>query len=262
MLKGEEFRDEDVSQNYQYRAPYSDGVFEQLISISPRHRTLLDLGCGTGKIARHLSSSFDHVTAVDPSTAMLSVGKKQNNGNAPNISWVKGTAEAFEYKGEPFDLIVAAASIHWMDQEIVFPRLLDIVTEDHVFAVVDGDGAFQPPWQDEWNRFLAYWVNEMTGDEYHAGKKNTPYSNFMNRHKNFLRISGESKILSKPVTQDLQEFILCQHSRSAFTPAKLGSRLKAFDAELEAILTPYATDGQLTYQVQTQITWGSINPTD
>jgi len=258
MRLGQAFEDKEVVRYYAYRPPYPAEVFDKLLEISPAHQSVLDLGCGTGKIARTLSRSFDRVTAVDPSDAMLTKGQSLVEDSSSNITWLRGLAESIHFERQPFDLVVAAASIHWMDQDIVFPRLIDVVTDNHVFAVVDGDGAFQPPWKSEWDDFSAYWIRELKDERDGPSAKYGSFHNFINRYRGFLNVSGETSVLSKPVTQSIKEFVLCQHSRYAFAPFKLGSRLERFDRELGSILEPYAVDGEITFHVRTQITWGSI----
>ncbi len=259
MRIGQVFENEDVARCYLHRPPYPDELFDRLIDISPAQGAALDLGCGTGKIAQGLSPSFDRICAVDPSEAMLSIAKSLERDSPSNITWLNERAESADFEGQPFDLVVAGSSIHWMDQATVFPRLFEAVNTKHTFAVVDGDAAFQLSWKDEYNDFAGSWLDrliQMGRSEQRA--QFGSYQEFKNRHRRFLDVSGETGIISQPVFQTVEDFILCLHSRDAFAKFRLGSLSEEFDRELASILRPYVTDGLITFRVQTKLTWGSI----
>ena len=258
MRHGQSFEDAEVAEAYLHRPDYADGVYRKLIEISPRHVNLLDLGCGTGKIARRLSAHFNSAIAIDPSEHMLRVAATQQPSDVRNITWVRGLAEDVAFEGGPFDLVVAAASIHWMNHAVVFPKLLSAVGTDHVFAAVDGDGALDPPWQPAWDEFLEYWIYELKGEAYEPERPDSAFAVRMNRYREWLDVSGEMTAASEPISQRVEDFIACQHSRDTFAPSKLGARLREFDQHLARILEPYAIDGMLIYAVESKLVWGSI----
>ena len=140
---------------------------------------------------------------------------------------------------------------------MLFPRLLSAVQADHVFAVVEGDGAFEPAWQQEWDDFLSYWIYELKGERYEASNPDSAFASKMTAYKNWIVVNDQIEAESEH-TQSVQDFISCQHSRDTFTPAKLGSRMMKFDAELAMLLSPYVVDDSITYRVRTRLTWGSI----
>ena len=63
---------------------------------------LLDLGCGTGKLATHLAKT-KQVTAVDPASAMLDIARARKGSN--KVTWVKGDATTLR-PGHEFDLVL------------------------------------------------------------------------------------------------------------------------------------------------------------
>lgn len=251
---GASFTEADVVENYPFRPPYPDPLFRRLVEIAPARGALLDIGCGPGKISRALAGEFERVTAVDPSRNMITLGRSMPGGNAANIEWIEGFAEDFPIVGRAFDLTVAANSIHWMDHARLFPRLAAHGRLGHVVAVVAGDDAFEPPWQEEWLAFLARWVLEMTGKPLDPVGKALEWGSY----SQYLDIAGKEDFLSAPFGQSVADFIACQHSRDTFAPGKLGARCAAFDAELEEILRPHAVEGQLTYLVRARLVWGTI----
>ena len=248
------FEAREVVDRYRHRPDYPPGVYARLRTLAPAHGSLLDLGCGTGKIARQLAHHFATVTAVDPSQAMLDRARSLPNGDAGNIVWIRGLAEDTPLGDADFDLIVAAQSIHWMDHARVFPRLRRRMRPPRVLAVVDGDTPFDPPWEADWRRFLAKWIPEISGMAFAPDDREA----FFLRYRRFVAIDGDDHVLSAPIRQSVAAVIACQHSRDAFAPSKLGDRLPAFDAELADILRPHAVDGHLTYRIRTRLTWGRI----
>lgn len=262
MRPGQSFESIEVANFYKYRPDYPDELFFKLYELSPQHRSALDLGCGTGKVARRMCEVFDSVTALDASASMLSVAQKLQDSKYKNTSWVCSLAEEAEFEDSSFDLVVAAASIHWMDHALLFPRLLDHVEDDHVFATVEGDGAYKPPWQSEWDEFLSKWIFELKGERYEPDQRDSTFAKMMGRHKEWLSMKGETSF-EHEFSQSVDEFIFCQFSRDTFAPSKLGKRIDEFSAELRRIITPYAdTSGVLRYRVQSSLEWGEIRQFD
>jgi SAM-dependent methyltransferase len=255
---GQSFEDAAVAQLYLHRPEYPPEVYETLRGLSPHRNSLLDLGCGTGKIARGLAGDFRSVTAVDASAAMLDIARRLEPADCDNITWRYGLAETVPLTGAPFDVVVAAASIHWMDHSIVFPRLASAVTDDHVFAVVDGDGALEPPWQAPWDDFLRRWIYRLTGELYEPDRTDTPHARRISQYRSWVEVHGETDCTGRPITQSIASFVACQHSRDTFAPGKLGDRMDDFDRELTELLTPYAEQGHVRYAVRTRVTWGAI----
>jgi SAM-dependent methyltransferase len=250
---GISFEEADVVGNYVYRPPYPEAISERLLAIASRHDCLLDIGCGPGKISRPLANHFGKVIAVDPSRHMIALGQSLEYGRARNLHWIVGFAEDTDITDRP-DLIVAAASIHWMDHERLFPRLKTYAATDHRMAVISGDTPYQPAWEADWQSFLAKWVPAITNEAFDPVAKGESWSSY----KAFLDIESTEHVLSAPFEQSVEDFIACQHSRDTFAPSRLADRMGAFDAELGEMLAPYAREGKLDFTVRTKLVWGAI----
>ncbi len=248
--RGQAFDDLDVARAYANRAPYPSALFRRLAELAPRHGRVLDLGSGPGKLARPLAEVFEHVDAVDPAAPMIAAGRDLDAGAHPNIAWTVSTAEAAPLAG-PYDLVVAGASIHWMDHEVLFPRLHQHMSPDGLVAVIGGDEAHDPPWAEQWPALMGRWIAAMGG----VYDQQT-FKAQAEAHESWIDIDGRETIAAS-INQSLEDFIDGEHSRGTWARRKMGpERSSAFDADLRALLTPHARDGMLTYETHTRLTYG------
>ena len=77
-------------------------------------------------------------------------------------------------------------------------------------------------------------------------------------HPGFERLGHR---ITAPVafSQSIADYLRCQHSRATWSEDHLGEKASAeFDAAMTAILSRYARDGMLTFDVQTRIEWGRV----
>jgi ubiquinone/menaquinone biosynthesis C-methylase UbiE len=69
-----------------------------------RGEAVLEVACGTGRVALRLAQDGFNVLGLDLSTAMLTVAREKSDG-VPNIRWVQGDMRSFEL-GETFGLAI------------------------------------------------------------------------------------------------------------------------------------------------------------
>src|SRR6266480_2179865 len=68
---------------------------------------VIDLGCGTGRLALALSAHGHSVTAVDPSAPMLGVARSKPG--ATEVRWIEGDADDLE--GLHADLVLLTGHV-------------------------------------------------------------------------------------------------------------------------------------------------------
>jgi len=246
---GAEFEDEDVVAAYVHRPDYPAALHARLVKLAPGRARLVDLGCGPGKLARALAPHFDEVIAVDPSAAMLRLGQSLDGGRHRNIHWLRSRAEDVGFE-RPVGLVVAGASLHWMDPAVLFPRLAEAMTPDAVLAVVDGDAPTAAPWTEAYQAVIVDWV-ERLGDTWNGAA----HRERMARHDPWFDVQGR-EAFTVQVRQPLETLIACQHSRATWARSKMGPLAEAFDADLRAALAPWAEDGVMTFEVGSSVVWG------
>ena len=78
----------------------------ELLDPQPGER-ILDLGCGTGRLAAEIAARGAAVVGLDRDSAMLEVARAQ----FPGIEFVQGDGEALAVAG-PFDAVFSNAALH------------------------------------------------------------------------------------------------------------------------------------------------------
>src|SRR5581483_8631492 len=106
-----QFQDSSIVDVYHHRSPYTAEAIEHLVGlITNQPRTVLDVGCGTGDLARRLVERVERVDAVDFSQAMIAKGKTLPGGDHPRLNWIYGRIEEVALH-PPYALITAGASL-------------------------------------------------------------------------------------------------------------------------------------------------------
>lgn len=250
-----EFRDADVAKAYRFRPPYPPRLYDFITGLATRHDRLLDIGCGTGKLAIPLAECFSEIAAIDPSSAMIQEGKLLDASRHSNIEWIKAGLEGFETE-KGFDIATAGNSIHWLSHEIVFHKLKKWTD---VIAVITGDEPDPPPCgRGKWEKFLTRWLEIMakktpgTRHRYNAAALEAEAHSF----ESWIEIEGCRKFRFV-FNQRVDDFIKGQHSRATWSRRSMGHELATlFDAELRDLLHPYEVNGILDMVVEPEVTWG------
>ena len=83
----------------------------------PTHPQVVDLGAGTGRASLAMAELGWRVTAVEPGKGMLDVLRANATDRGLLVSTVQGGAEATGLDPATAQLVTAAQSFHWFDQE-------------------------------------------------------------------------------------------------------------------------------------------------
>lgn len=100
---------------------------------------LLDVGCGTGELARVAVQRIRglRVVGIDAAPAMIAVGRKKLLG-APQVTFEIGRAEALPFGDEQFDTVVSASMLHHaQDPDRVLRECLRVLRPGGQLVVVD-----------------------------------------------------------------------------------------------------------------------------
>lgn len=105
------------------RPTYPDELFADLLSISgiSAGSSVLEVGCGTGQATRSLAELGFAVTAVEAGAAMATLARQRLSG-FDGVQVETATFEEWDDRGRRFDLLLAAASWHWVEPSVGWPK--------------------------------------------------------------------------------------------------------------------------------------------
>jgi len=243
------FQDESVVGLYYLRLPYPPEVFDILTGlIADEPRVVLDVGTGSGPLARGLAPFVDHVDAVDISAAMIAKGKTLPGGDHPRLHWIEGAVEDAPLR-PPYALIVAGDSIHWTVWDIVFPRFADLLTAHGLVAIVERT-ELASPWQEGLDRLIR---------RYSTMRNYEPFDliDELERRQLF-RVVGRRETVPTVSRQPVDDYIASFHSRSSLSRDHMPpADADAFDQRLHDLVRPWATEDMLELHTVGGVVWGT-----
>lgn len=245
---GAQFQDNSVVEAYHLRQPYPAQVFDILAGlVQGEPRRVLDVGAGSGNIARYLVERVEQVDAVDISRNMIEKGKTLPNGDNSRLRWVFGRAEDAPLD-PPYGLITAGESLHWMDWNVVLPRFCDLLVPGGYLAIITHDTMI-----DHWFDVLREII-----PRYSTNKKYQPFDMIeaFEQHGLFQVVDKQT---TKPVpfTQSVDDYVESYHSRNGFSRERMEpAQAAAFDREAREILLKSNPDGIMPLDVVATIVWG------
>jgi SAM-dependent methyltransferase len=244
----EAFKDQRVVDAYRYRLPYPDEVFDILAGlITDEPRAVLDVGTGSGDIARHLVDVASRVDAVDFSLPMIEMGKQLPNGNHPHLHWIYGKFEDVPLT-PPYALITAGSSIHWTEWRVSFPRFRSLLTPKGTLALIYRR-ALPMPWDADLRKLRAGFSERQT-------RRPTDTVAEL-KTRGYFHVQGEKQTGPVPFFQSVEDFIVGLHSRSSFSVERMGEpRATEFDQQVRSLLAQFHSDGMLPLKVTATVTWG------
>ncbi len=118
------------------RPSYPAALVERIVAASPGRR-VLDVGCGTGIVARLFQAAGCEVLGVDPDARMA--GHARERGLEVEVA----TFETWATNGRAFDTVVSGQAWHWVDPVAGAAKAASALRPGGRFAVFWN--VFQPP---------------------------------------------------------------------------------------------------------------------
>jgi SAM-dependent methyltransferase len=143
-FEGESHQARDMAQSFgsdperydRARPSYPAALVERVIAASPG-RDVLDVGCGTGIVARQFQAAGCSVLGVEPDMRMA--GQARQRGLEVEVA----KFEDWDPAGRAFDAVVAGQAWHWIDPVAGAAKAAQALRDDGRLAVFWN--AFEPP---------------------------------------------------------------------------------------------------------------------
>lgn len=143
-------RFDSVSERYhEVRPRYPAPIWDALMGttgLQPGAR-VLEIGAGTGIATTELVRRGLNVTVLEPGAAMAAIVARDLVPTG-QVGIHVGRLENFVWQSEPFDLVIGATSLHWLDRDLLHRRMRELVRPGGYAAllyyqhVAGGDMAF------------------------------------------------------------------------------------------------------------------------
>jgi SAM-dependent methyltransferase len=138
---------------YDELRPLDHGALELIEEVvreaGLERRRVLDIGCGTGRVAAHLAERHGaHVSGVDPSPEMLEVAERRR---MPNVELVLGRAEELPFPDGEFERAVMFLVVQHVERPRAFDEVARVLAPSGRLAVVTPHPDF----------FTGYWMAEL-----------------------------------------------------------------------------------------------------
>ena len=113
-------------------------------------RRVLDVGCGTGELARRLARRGCHVVALDLCEGMLHRARHKLNGERRRVRFALADSEDLPFADRSFDMVTCANSFHhYPHQRKVIQGMRRVLRPGGTLLVSDG-------WPDHWIGRIIY----------------------------------------------------------------------------------------------------------
>ena len=172
-------------------APNQDKAFRLLKNLIKNDSSVIDVGCGTGRLAFQLKDICNRVDGVDLSLGNINVAlKKLNQTKSANVHFHHSDAEKFlKENNNKYDYAVISYVIHEMDESLRVNVLNSLANSVNKIIIVD----YLAPKPESFLKYLNEVVEFLAGSDH--------YKNYKTYIKNggisFLAAQGGFKIIKE-----------------------------------------------------------------
>ena len=133
-----------IAEEYErVRSGYPAALVERAIALAALRAgdTVVEIGCGTGKLTRLLAERGLRVEAVEPDPALIEVARRVMGDEG--VRFHVGTFEQAELPEEAFPAAFAATSFHWIDPAVGWRKVASLLEPAGVFALLSHTGGLR-----------------------------------------------------------------------------------------------------------------------
>jgi SAM-dependent methyltransferase len=240
-----------------YRLPYPHALIERVRADLRPDGTgrLVDLGAGTGQVARVLRPFFAGVIAVDPEPDMVEYGRARSARDGDGIEWCLGRAEDVAFPRASLDVVASGNAFHRFDRPVVAEKAADWLRPDGAILLMWSNSFTDPAWtaggllRREISRVLDEWHKRSGADaRVPAGWERKEYPDEV-----VLREAGFPRLVEYEVrlhhTWTVDTIIGFLRATSASSRAAMGDLYDAFEADIRKTVLDVDPSGRYEQEV-------------
>ncbi|MDP9130810.1 MAG: class I SAM-dependent methyltransferase [Candidatus Binatota bacterium] len=116
----------------EHRYGYPDSFYDVLtaLGVGRPEQAILDLGTGTGVLARAFAKRGGRVTGIDIAANQIAMARKLAALEGLDITFQAAAAEDADFPDAPLDVISAGQSWLYFDQSVMIPKVLRLLKPD------------------------------------------------------------------------------------------------------------------------------------
>ena len=235
-----------------YRVPYPQELIDDLkkrTGITGRGM-LLDLACGSGRVALRMHPYFREVWAIDLEPEMIDVGREEaKRYGVKNMRWIVGKAEDVEVPPNSFELITIGEAFHRLDQKLIAKRAIEWLLPGHFLAAIGCYSIWSG--KEPWQCIIAEKVRKWTSRRAAAAPVDTnqpkPGSS-LDHIRSVLHDAGfedvENYSFVHPNVWTVDSIVGNLYSTSRCSRKILGDSIDEFEADLKRALLSHDSSGR------------------
>ena len=230
-----------------YRPAYPSAVVDLVCSLTPTP-IVADIGSGTGKFSALCVDRVKRLYAVEPNAQMRQAAEELLSGKV-NYNAIAAVAEQTTLEDASVDIIIAAESYHWFDNDATKAEFRRILRPGgYVFLLWNRFGG--DPFDDEKEQIRTIYRQK-------RGVQASGLS-YEERAENLFGKGGFQKIeFDNSILQSRDEFCGGMASTS-YAPEKGSEDYEKFQKKTRAVFDKYASNGILKTTVATVCFWGQL----
>jgi SAM-dependent methyltransferase len=153
---------EDAERYDRSRPSYPAALVDELVASKPAR--VLDVGCGTGKVAHLFLARGCEVVGVEPDARMAGVAR------AHGIHVEVATFEVWDPAHRMFDLVVSGQAWHWVDRSLGAQRAASVLVPGGRLAIFWNRGRHDDPTQAALNEVYVRFAPALAKESVPPGK--------------------------------------------------------------------------------------------
>lgn len=124
-----------------FRAGFPDSIFDRLaeFNIGQPGQSIVDLGTGTGTLARGFAFRGCKVIGVDPDPRMIAEAKALDRKNSVSIEYLAAKAESTGLEDGCADVVTAGQCWHWFDRPRAVAEVIRILIPNGKLVIAHFD---------------------------------------------------------------------------------------------------------------------------